>query len=69
MTGFVVTAPLVAVKGADDRIKYLYAGTPVPADVAKEDLDRLAGDGMIVAEDEVKPRVARAKSAKADADE
>jgi len=43
----IVTAPLVGVNGKDGKVKYLYRGTPVPEDVAKEDIDRLVVDGLI----------------------
>ena len=49
--GYIVKAALVGVNGVDGKLKYLYAGTAVPADVAKEDLDRLEEGGLIVKDD------------------
>ena len=42
-----VIAPLVAVNGADGRVKYLYHGTTVPSDVSEDDLKRLRADGLV----------------------
>lgn len=47
MSNYVVTAPLVGVNGADGKLKYLFAGTPVPLDVSNEDIERLAEGGLI----------------------
>ncbi|MDI9900253.1 hypothetical protein QM716_10340 [Rhodococcus sp. IEGM 1409] len=47
MTNYVVVAPLVGVNGADGKLKYLFAGTPVPVDVSEADVARLAAGGLI----------------------
>ena len=60
--GYVVTSALVAVNGSDGKIKYLYSGTPVPADVAKADLDRLEADGLIEKVAAEKAPTSRAKA-------
>lgn len=44
---YVVVAPLVGVNGADGKLKYLFAGTPVPLDVSDADVARLAEGGLI----------------------
>lgn len=44
---YVVVAPLVGVNGADGKLKYLFAGTPVPLDVSDTDVARLAAGGLI----------------------
>jgi len=44
---YVVVAPLVGVNGADGKLKYLFAGTPVPLDVSDADVARLAAGGLI----------------------
>ena len=57
---YIVKAALVGVNGVDGKLKYLYAGTPVPEDIAKADLDRLEEGGLIVKVDEA-PAKAPAK--------
>ena len=56
---YIVKAALVGVNGLDGKLKYLYAGTPVPEDVAKADLDRLEEGGLIVKADEAKKAPAK----------
>lgn len=43
----IVSSPLVAVNGADGKVKYLYRGTIVPSDVSEKDIKRLVADGLI----------------------
>jgi|GEM_PF-1610399 len=50
---YLVTAPLVGVNGADGKLKYLFAGTVVPLDVSRADLDRLEEGGLIINQDPV----------------
>lgn len=69
--GYVVTAPLVGVNGEDGKLKMLYQGVPVPADVSDEDIERLAEGGLIkkVGGDEptaAEKRAAAAAAAKAE---
>ncbi|OZE77220.1 hypothetical protein CH305_18460 [Rhodococcus sp. 15-649-2-2] len=50
--GYVVTAPLVGVNGEDGKLKMLYKGALVPADVSAEDLERLEDGGLITKTDD-----------------
>ncbi|MGJ5667793.1 hypothetical protein QLG13_07980 [Rhodococcus aetherivorans] len=61
----IVTAPLVGVNGVDGKVKYLYRGTPVPSDVAKDDIERLVADGLIepAGADEPAPKASTRKTA------
>lgn len=70
---YIVTAPLIGANGSDGKIKYLYQGATVPADVSTDDVKRFLADGLVVrvgGSDPDEPTAAekRAAAAKAKAD-
>lgn len=45
--GYTVTAPLVIATAENGSQHHLYQGSPLPAFIGQDELDRLAADGMI----------------------
>lgn len=53
--GYRVTAPLVVARQDNGTDVYLYAGSPVPETVGKDELDRLSEGGFIESGDTATP--------------
>lgn len=60
--GYRVTAPLVVARQGNGTDVYLYAGSPVPETVGKDELDRLSKGGFIESDGAEKSTSAKSKS-------
>jgi hypothetical protein len=49
--GHMVTAPLVIAAAENGSLHHVYQGSPLPAYIGQDEIDRLAADGMIASDD------------------